>query len=74
MTAFDLGASARYVAACVMGRVPSGRPTSSKADSAATATWSAWGSAFPMSSEAKITIRRKTKRGSSPASSMRAIQ
>jgi len=32
------------------------------------------GSALPMSSAAKITIRRATKSGSSPASNMRAIQ
>ena len=38
------------------------------------ATTSAWGSAMPMSSLAKMTIRLAMKRGSSPASSMRASQ
>jgi len=38
------------------------------------ATRRALGSALPTSSAAKITIRRATKSGSSPASSMRAIQ
>src|SRR5690554_5021010 len=37
------------------------------------ATWRAWGSAFPMSSLAKMRMRRKMKSGSSPPSSMRFI-
>ena len=68
------GAVARYSAAWVMGRTPSGIPTNLNASSAETATASACGSALPTSSAAKITIRRNTNRGSSPASSMRAIQ
>ena len=71
---FDFGASARYVTACVIGSTPSGSPTSSTACSALTATTSACGSALPTSSLAKITMRRSTNRGSSPASSMRVIQ
>ena len=51
---------------------PSGRPTCSIAWAAATATSSARGSALPMSSEARMTIRRTMKRGSSPPSSMTA--
>ncbi len=61
------------MAAWLMGRTPSGSPTSSTACSAATASWSACGSALPTSSEAKITIRRSTKRGSSPPSSIRTM-
>jgi hypothetical protein len=50
----------------------SGMPTCSTAWAAFTATSSARGSALPMSSLAKITIRRAMKRGSSPPSSMAA--
>ncbi len=71
ITAFDFGQVARNAAACVIGSTPSGRPINSNARSASTATASARGSALPMSSEAKITIRRQRKRGSSPDSSMR---
>jgi hypothetical protein len=62
------------MAASVIGKIPSGRPTKRKASSAAVATVSARASATPMSSAAKITRRRSTKSGSSPASIMRAIQ
>ena len=48
-------------------------PISSSACSAAVATPRAWGSALPTSSAAKITMRRTTKRGSSPPSSIRTM-
>jgi hypothetical protein len=57
-----------------MANMPSGMPRRAKAWSAATASSSARGSALPMSSLAKMSMRRSTKRGSSPASSMRISQ
>ena len=52
----------------------SGRPIISTALAAATATTSAMGSALPMSSDAEMTSLLAIKRGSSPASSILAIQ
>ncbi len=51
---------------------PSGIPMNATASAAATATGSAVGSARPMSSLALMTSRRAMKRGSSPASTIRA--
>ena len=62
------------VTACASGMRPSGSPTKCTASLAASATWSARGSALPMSSAAKITMRRATNIGSSPASSIRTSQ
>ena len=67
-----LGAVARYVAAWARLSPASGSPIRSTASAAAVATRSAWGSALPTSSEARITIRRAMKRGSSPAASILA--
>ena len=50
----------------------SGMPTCSTACAARPATGSACGSALPMSSEARMTMRRAMKRGSSPPSSITA--
>ena len=66
------GAVARWIAAWLRLSCASGSPTCSSAWPAATATSSAVGSAMPMSSLAKMIIRRAMKRASSPASSMRA--
>ena len=74
IAAFDFGQVARYVAACASASRPSGRPTKWTASFAATAIASACGSALPTSSAAKITMRRATNSGSSPASSMRMSQ
>ena len=68
------GAVARWITACDRLSWASGRPTNSRAWAAAVATTSACGSAMPMSSLAKMTIRLAMKRASSPASSMRASQ
>ena len=51
---------------------PSGQPIIATAWAAAMAVASAVGSAIPMSSLARITSRRARKRGSSPASTIRA--
>ncbi len=72
--------SPRSTSAPARGRSPpgarfsahSGRPTRSTARAAASATSSAIGSALPMSSEARMTMRRAMKRGSSPPSSITA--
>src|SRR3990172_6758074 len=53
-----------------MGYTPSGRPTYSKACAAAFATTSPSGSARPMSSPARISSRRRMKRGLSPPDSI----
>ena len=74
VAAFDFGAVAMYVTAWASVSWHSGRPTNSTACSAAAATTSACGSALPTSSDAQMTIRRAMKRGSSPASSIRASQ
>ena len=63
-----MGASARYTVAWARLCAHSGMPTCSTAWAAATAIVRAWGSALPMSSLARITIRRAMKRGSSPPS------
>jgi len=70
--ALDFGAHARYVAHWARAWAPSGIPTSCTALEAAIATWRACGAALPMSSLARMTMRRAMKRGSSPASSITA--
>ena len=72
ITAFDFGAVARWMVACVNAIRASGMPTSCTTWAAATATGSAVGSAIPTSSEAWIISRRAMNRGSSPASIIRA--
>ena len=72
--AFDLGALARKMHAWARAYIPSGIPTRRSVASADAARVSARGSALPTSSLAKMSIRRDTKSGSSPASSMRIIQ
>ena len=72
VTALDFGAVARWTTACASGKWPSGMPMKATASAAATAVCSAVGSAIPMSSLAEMTSRRAMKRGSSPASSIRA--
>jgi hypothetical protein len=74
MVELDLGAVARYRVAWERWKRPSGRPTRSKASAAATTTRSALGSARPMSSLAKISMRRKMNLGSSPAYTILASQ
>ena len=69
-----LGASAIYMTAWARVRRPSGMPIRSRISHVAAATDTARGSAFPMSSLAKIAIRRAMNDGSSPASSIRASQ
>ena len=73
-TEFDFGARARYRTACARLSRASGRPTTSTARAAASATRRPCGSASPTSSEARMTSRRAIKRASSPASSMWASQ
>ena len=58
--------------ASASGIRPSGIPMNWTASAAATARGSACGSASPMSSAAETMSRRAMKRGSSPASIMRA--
>ncbi len=70
--AFDFGAVARYTTASASGMRPSGIPMNCTASAAATAIVSACGSAMPMSSAALMMMRRAMKRGSSPASIIRA--
>ena len=72
ITALDLGATASAMVAWARLRRASGMPISCTAWAAATAVVSAVGSASPMSSLARITNRRAMKRGSSPASIIRA--
>ena len=60
--------------ACARFSRASGSPTCSTAWAAAVASSSAIGSASPMSSLACTINRRAMKRGSSPASSIRASQ
>ena len=57
----------RPVAACASGNCASGIPTNSTACCAALAITNACGSAMPTSSQARMNMRRKMKRGSSPA-------
>ena len=61
------GAQATYVAAWDNMICASGIPILSTACAAAVATTSAWGSAFPTSSEAHMMILLEMKRMSSPA-------
>ena len=70
--ALDLGAIARWTTAWARTIRASGMPICATACIAATAVCRADGSAMPTSSLAAMTIRRATKRGSSPASSIRA--
>ena len=72
VTAFDFGATASAIVAWARLSRASGIPISCTAWAAATAVVSAVGSASPMSSLARITSRRAMKRGSSPASIIRA--
>ena len=72
ITALDLGATASAIVAWARLSRASGMPISCTAWAAATAVVSAVGSARPMSSLARITSRRAMKRGSSPASIIRA--
>ena len=72
ITALDLGARASAMVAWARLSRASGIPISCTACAAATAVVSAVGSASPMSSLARITSRRAMKRGSSPASIIRA--
>ena len=65
-TAFDFGASEQWMTAWARLSCASGSPTSSSADAAATATCSALGSAMPMSSDARMTMRRAMNRGVLP--------
>ena len=69
-----LGARHMYSTACARLMRHSGYPMTSVALKAASATSSACGSALPMSSEARIKMRRAMNFGSSPASIMRASQ
>ena len=66
------GASDRWMTACARLMRASGMPMSSSAWAATTAACRLDGSASPMSSLALMTRRRAMKRGSSPASTMRA--
>ncbi len=68
----DFGASASAMAAWERMIRASGKPIRATAWAAATAVGSAVGSARPMSSLAEIIRRRAMKRGSSPASIIRA--
>ena len=70
--AFDFGASALCTTAWARMIRASGIPIWATACIAATAVCRAVGSARPTSSEAAMTTRRAMKRGSSPASSIRA--
>ena len=72
VTALDFGAVARCTVAWAKVSCASGIPISATVWAAATAIGSAVGSANPMSSLARITSRRATNRGSSPATSIRA--
>ena len=72
ITAFDFGATASAIVAWARLSRASGIPISCTACAAATAVVNAVGSARPMSSLARITRRRAMKRGSSPASNIRA--
>ena len=72
ITALDLGATAIAMVAWARLSRASGMPISCTAWAAATAVVSAVGSARPTSSLARMTRRRAMKRGSSPASNMRA--
>ena len=72
MTAFDFGAVASAMTACASVSRASGNPMRATACAAATAVVRAVGSARPMSSLARIIRRRAMKRGSSPASIIRA--
>ena len=72
VTAFDLGAVARWTVACARWSAHSGKPISWTACAAAVAVCRAVGSAMPTSSVAWITSRRAMNLGSSPASIMRA--
>ena len=74
VTLLDLGASARYSAACASANRASGRPTDSSACHAAVATGSAEVSASPTSSLAMMIMRRARNLGSSPAVSIRTSQ
>jgi len=71
--AFDFGASASKSRSARAQIWPRADPTCSTAAAAATATPNAPGSALPMSSEAKITIRRTMNRGSSPPPDHREV-
>nr|CRL75001.1 hypothetical protein CPGR_03373 [Mycolicibacterium malmesburyense] len=71
VTAFDFGAVARWTVAWASVSCASGMPINCTVCAAATAVCSAVGSAIPMSSLARIINRRATKRGSSPATSIR---
>lgn len=72
VAALDFGASARAIVAWLRVSAASGKPIIATAWAAATAMGSAFGSARPMSSLAEIIRRRAMKRGSSPASIIRA--
>ena len=72
ITAFDFGASAHAITAWARLRRPSGMPISATAWAAATQVCSTLGAARPMSSLARMMSRRAMKRGSSPASIIRA--
>ncbi len=63
---------ARWTTACARTIRASGMPIIATDCAAATAVSSADGSAMPTSSDAEIISRRATKRGSSPAWSIRA--
>jgi hypothetical protein len=63
-----------YVVAWASAYCASGRPIQSSAWAAATATWSARGSALPTSSLALMMSRRAMNFGSSPAATMLASQ
>ena len=68
----DLGALASTVAQWNKLYCASGKPILSTAKKVEIAMLSAAGAAMPTSAEAKITIRRATNLGSSPACNMRA--
>ena len=72
VAALDFGASASAIVAWLRMSDASGKPIIATACAAATAVGSAVGSASPMSSLAEIISRRATKRGSSPATIIRA--
>ncbi len=71
-TAFDLGAIAQAITAWARLIRASGMPISATAWAAATQVCSTDGAAIPMSSLARMISRRAMKRGSSPASIIRA--
>ena len=62
------------MAACASANRASGSPSRSTAWAAAIASPSAWGSALPMSSDARMINRRVMNSGASPACSIFASQ